>query len=246
MSSDKRLVPGFRQVDTFDSDECYERDEQGRVIEEISYVTLDLGAVEPTLVPSSSTYRLIVRGRLLIHPSRLTPCRAWIRQARSSSSLAQFFRVHTSHSSALSSSSPRKKVLSHLIHVSVSLIPTISDLHDQARRKVSHLANTSQRIRFKQVEVQPKDAPPEQPPGHSKSKGASSKQKLNTVSDDNIVDLITGNVEPGDLPPQRRRGGKGKGKRGSGSQLSQSRSGHVEQGATPEETPSAPGAAMDP
>ena len=61
MSSDKRLAPGFRQVDSFDSDEYYERDEQGDIVEEISYVTLDLGAVEPTLVPSSSTYRLIVR-----------------------------------------------------------------------------------------------------------------------------------------------------------------------------------------
>jgi len=60
--SDKRLAPGFRQVDAFDSHEHYERDENGEVIEEVSYVTLDLGAVEPTLVPSSSTYRLIVRG----------------------------------------------------------------------------------------------------------------------------------------------------------------------------------------
>jgi len=76
MSSDKRLAHGFRQVDSFDSDEYYERDEQGEIIEEISYVTLDLGAVEPTLVPSSSTYRLIVRGHdvpLLTHPTRLTP-----------------------------------------------------------------------------------------------------------------------------------------------------------------------------
>jgi len=70
MSSDKRLASGFRQVDAFDSDEYYERDEQGKVVEEISYVTLDLGAVEPTLVPSSSTYRLIVRGH---HPTILSP-----------------------------------------------------------------------------------------------------------------------------------------------------------------------------
>ena len=64
MSSDKRLAPGFRQVGAFDSDDNYERDENGNVIEEVSYVTLDLGAVEPTLVPSSSTYRLIVRGHV--------------------------------------------------------------------------------------------------------------------------------------------------------------------------------------
>lgn len=45
--SDKRLAPGFRQVDAFDLDEHYERDQDGEIIEEISYVTLDLGAVEP-------------------------------------------------------------------------------------------------------------------------------------------------------------------------------------------------------
>ena len=73
MSSDKRLAPGFRQVDAFGSDERYERDENGEVIEEISYVTLDLGAVEPTLVPSSSTYRLIVRGHNITHSPRLMP-----------------------------------------------------------------------------------------------------------------------------------------------------------------------------
>jgi hypothetical protein len=87
----------------------------------------------------------------------------------------------------------------------------ISDLDDQTRRKVTHLANTSQRIRFKQVEVRPKDAPPHQSVGPStlgKVRGVRSKQKSNAVGDDNIVDLITGNVDPSDLPLQRRRGGK--------------------------------------
>ncbi len=68
MSSEKRVAPGFRQVDAFDPDDNYECDENGNVIEEVSYVTLDLGAVEPTLVPSSSTYRLIVRGHALHSP----------------------------------------------------------------------------------------------------------------------------------------------------------------------------------
>ena len=62
MSSEKQVAPGFCQVDAFDPDDNYECDENGDVIEEVSYVTLDLGAVEPTLVPSSSTYRLIVSG----------------------------------------------------------------------------------------------------------------------------------------------------------------------------------------
>lgn len=65
MSSDERLAPGFRKVDAFGSGGLYECDENGEVIEEVSYVTLDLGAVEPTLVPSTSTYRLIVRRNTL-------------------------------------------------------------------------------------------------------------------------------------------------------------------------------------
>jgi general transcription factor 3C polypeptide 6 len=51
----KTLIPGYAHVDTFGPDEEYESGE-----EEVEYVTLDLGVVEPTLVPSSSTYRLIV------------------------------------------------------------------------------------------------------------------------------------------------------------------------------------------
>ncbi|KAJ3755992.1 hypothetical protein EV360DRAFT_48746 [Lentinula raphanica] len=47
------LCPGYRHVEEFDPDEEYEDE-----IEEF-YVTLDLGSVEPTLIPSSSTYRLI-------------------------------------------------------------------------------------------------------------------------------------------------------------------------------------------
>lgn len=65
MNSENRLASGFCQVDAFDTGDKYERDENGNIIEEVSYVTLDLGAVEPTLVPSSSTYRLIVRGHII-------------------------------------------------------------------------------------------------------------------------------------------------------------------------------------
>ncbi|KZT01864.1 uncharacterized protein LAESUDRAFT_663015 [Laetiporus sulphureus 93-53] len=45
--------PGYVQVDAFGPDEGYESDE------EVTFVTLDLGCVEPALVPSSSSYRLI-------------------------------------------------------------------------------------------------------------------------------------------------------------------------------------------
>ncbi|PCH34682.1 hypothetical protein WOLCODRAFT_139519 [Wolfiporia cocos MD-104 SS10] len=52
------LVPGYQLVDAFGVDDDYEQHD-GEVEEEVSYVTLDLGTVEPTLVPSSSSYRLI-------------------------------------------------------------------------------------------------------------------------------------------------------------------------------------------
>ena len=62
------LYPGYRQVQSFGPDEDYARVEDGE-IEEVSYVTLDLGSVEPTLVPSSSTYRLIVSITTLMVPT---------------------------------------------------------------------------------------------------------------------------------------------------------------------------------
>ncbi|CCM01862.1 uncharacterized protein FIBRA_03933 [Fibroporia radiculosa] len=49
----KCLFSEYRQVETFGPDQEYESEE------EVVYVTLDLGTIEPTLVPSSSTYCLI-------------------------------------------------------------------------------------------------------------------------------------------------------------------------------------------
>ncbi|KAF9493957.1 hypothetical protein BDN71DRAFT_1394080 [Pleurotus eryngii] len=45
---------GYKRVDAFGAEQEYEEDS-----EEVSYVTLDLGVIEPTLVPSSAEYRLI-------------------------------------------------------------------------------------------------------------------------------------------------------------------------------------------
>ncbi|KAF9476302.1 hypothetical protein BDN70DRAFT_882619 [Pholiota conissans] len=46
------LCSGYKQVEAFGPDDEYED-------EEVFYVTLDMGNIEPTLVPSSSSYRLI-------------------------------------------------------------------------------------------------------------------------------------------------------------------------------------------
>ncbi|KAF9050990.1 hypothetical protein BDZ89DRAFT_977112 [Hymenopellis radicata] len=48
------LCPGYTHVDAFDPQDEYEEEE-----EEVSYVVLDLENVDPSLIPSSSTYRLI-------------------------------------------------------------------------------------------------------------------------------------------------------------------------------------------
>ncbi|THU89627.1 hypothetical protein K435DRAFT_590793, partial [Dendrothele bispora CBS 962.96] len=47
------LVPGYTQVEEFGPDEEYEDEE------EVTYVTFDLGSIEPTLIPSSNEYRVI-------------------------------------------------------------------------------------------------------------------------------------------------------------------------------------------
>jgi hypothetical protein len=57
MAEFSSVCPGYKQVDVFGPDDEYEE-------EEITYVTLDLGNVELSLIPSSSHYRLIVRSRI--------------------------------------------------------------------------------------------------------------------------------------------------------------------------------------
>ncbi len=59
MNAEPSLFQGSVQVEKFGDDQEYEQID-GEVIEEVEYVTLDLGSVEPTLVPSTSSYRLIV------------------------------------------------------------------------------------------------------------------------------------------------------------------------------------------
>jgi general transcription factor 3C polypeptide 6 len=53
MSDSTLLCPGYKQVHEFDADEEYEN-------EEVEYITLDLGHIEPTLIPASTEYCLIV------------------------------------------------------------------------------------------------------------------------------------------------------------------------------------------
>ena len=101
------LVPGYRQVDSFGPDEDYFDEE-----EEVSYVTLDLGVVEPTLLPSTSTYRLIVSVCPFIHGTDDNEGheRVSIRQRLSYSFLARYSRVVMTRFSAPNSYSRKKNV----------------------------------------------------------------------------------------------------------------------------------------
>jgi hypothetical protein len=55
--------------------------EESEYEEEIEYVVLDLGNIEPTLVPSSQTYRLIVRTTIdITFTPFLRQCRVWTHQ----------------------------------------------------------------------------------------------------------------------------------------------------------------------
>ncbi|KAH9019761.1 hypothetical protein EDB84DRAFT_1275645, partial [Lactarius hengduanensis] len=199
-------------VDAFGSDSLYECNEHGEIIEEVSYVTLDLGAVEPTLVPSTSTYRLIG----LDTPTPFLQLSGTIFQG--------------THQSLLGT----------------ELLFTEDKGRSRAGRKITHLANTSQRIRFKQVEVRPKGAPPEPSdlPTRRKGKRAPKTQKVDG-RDANVVDLITGNVDPSSTVSQGRNVGKGNGSGGSESQTSQPHLESSERVAVSEETPSTQETAMD-
>ncbi|KAG2083528.1 hypothetical protein BD769DRAFT_1633148 [Suillus cothurnatus] len=108
---------GYRQVDFFDPDEEYLSDD------EEFYVTLDLGTVEPTLLPSSSTYRLV----------GLDTPTPFLQLSGS------FFRGQ--HDTLLGS---------ELLFTEGKNEP------ERNTRALTHVGVTERRIRFKEVQLQPK------------------------------------------------------------------------------------------
>ncbi|KAJ7629397.1 hypothetical protein DFH06DRAFT_1225586, partial [Mycena polygramma] len=117
------LCPGYKQVDAFGPDDDYEE-------EEVTYVTLDLGNVEPTLIPSSSNCRLIGL-------DTATP----------------FLQL---------SGTIFKGRHDPLLGTEL-LFTDGKDPTDWSKRTINHVANTEQRIIFKEVQLRPKKtfvAPP--------------------------------------------------------------------------------------
>ncbi|KAF8152362.1 hypothetical protein B0H34DRAFT_632599, partial [Crassisporium funariophilum] len=117
MNAPSSLCPGYKQVEAFGPDEDYEDEE------EVFYVTLDLQNVEPTLVPSSSAYRLIGL-------DTLTP----------------FLQLQGTI----------LKGRHDLLLGTELLFMDDKETHDWNKRSVVHVANTEQRIAFKEVTLIPK------------------------------------------------------------------------------------------
>ncbi|KAM6499154.1 hypothetical protein JOM56_004662 [Amanita muscaria] len=117
-STSTSLYPGYTHVEQFGADEDYESEE------EVSYVTFDLGNIEPTLVPSSSTYRLIG----LDTPTPYLQLSGTILKGR--------------HDSLLGTE---------------LLFTDEKDPQDRNKRSVVHVANTEQRVVFKEVRLQSKE-----------------------------------------------------------------------------------------
>ncbi|KAJ7640170.1 hypothetical protein B0H17DRAFT_898924, partial [Mycena rosella] len=110
------LCPGYKEVDAFGPDEEYEE-------EEVTYVTLDLGNVDPTLLPSSSSCRLIG----LDTPTPFLQLSGTIFKGR--------------HDTLLGTE---------------LLFTDGKDAVDWSKRSTTHVANTEQRICFKEVQLKPK------------------------------------------------------------------------------------------
>ncbi|KAG6826361.1 hypothetical protein H0H92_016153 [Tricholoma furcatifolium] len=152
------LFPGYKQVDSFGPDDDYDE-------EEVCYVTLDLGSVEPTLVPSSSTYRLIG----LDTPTPFLQLSGTILKGK--------------HETLLGSE---------------LLFTDGKDPADPSKKAVTHVANTSQRVCFREVRLQPKDAAPTP---SSSSKGKAKEPPLDGLvaeseAASNLLDRVTGKNAP--------------------------------------------------
>ncbi|KAM5530680.1 hypothetical protein V8D89_015652 [Ganoderma adspersum] len=178
------LLPGYKHVESFGPDSEYEE-------EEVEYVTLDLGTVEPTLVPSSSSYRLIG----LDTPTPFLQLSGTMLKGEHVSLLGTELLFSEA---AAAGSSPG--------------VNAEEQPHERAQGKKTlvHLANTERRIRFKEVELKPKVAGSSsngEDVGTPTAKIANLAKKVKTQME---------HVMSGSAGPSRRGRGRGGGqKRGS-------------------------------
>lgn len=223
MSTTESLCPGYRQVESFGPDEEYED-------EEVSYVTLDLGAnVEPTLLASSSTYRLIVSQSflimLLLFCCQCMMCisdiaRDWTRRRLLCNCPVRYLKDNMTRYSGLKSSSPRRKVPIHPRKITSGprLYTIVIDGADRTKKVVVPVGTTEQRIRFKEVQLkrksneQQQQHPSADPLTFVHENLTSAGDATNMAAPSNIVvDRITGKSVP--APSARASRSKGKEKK---------------------------------
>ncbi|OBZ73283.1 hypothetical protein A0H81_07033 [Grifola frondosa] len=168
--STSTLFPGYRQVETFGPDEDYEQLD-GEIEEEVAYVTLDLGSIEPTLVPSSTSYRLIG----LDTPTPYLQLSGTILKGQHQT----------------------------LLGTELLFTEAKDDQHDRSKKSLVHIANTEQRICFKEVEFKEKDSAASAQPPENATDGT--KKDTHTP-----VNQLVGNGK--EQAPRGRGGGR---KRGS-------------------------------
>ncbi|KAI1789340.1 hypothetical protein LXA43DRAFT_586862 [Ganoderma leucocontextum] len=180
------LFPGYKHVESFGPDCEYEAEEV-----EVEYVTLDLGTVEPTLVPSSSSYRLIG----LDTPTPFLQLSGTMLKGEHVSLLGT--ELLFSEAAAAGPSSG---------------VSTDEQPHERAQGKKAlvHVANTERRIRFKEVELKPKV------PGTSSNGEGMGTPTAKTSNLAKKVKTQMDHVMSGSAGPLRRGRGRGGGrKRGS-------------------------------
>ncbi|KAF6749158.1 hypothetical protein DFP72DRAFT_893274 [Ephemerocybe angulata] len=184
------LLPGYQQIEEFGPDDEYEGEE------EISYITLDLGNVEPTLVPSASGYHLIG----LDTPTPFLQLQGTV------------FKGHHHH----------------LLGTEM----VFSEDRELQKRTVQHVANTEQRIIFKEVTLQPK-SPSASPDRQEKPSEAtepsttseSTAQGAVLDADGQRIDRMTGKAAPPTRAPRAKGTAKKKQSEPEDSSLTESRKG---------------------
>ncbi|KAI0324199.1 hypothetical protein GY45DRAFT_1289295 [Cubamyces sp. BRFM 1775] len=170
------MFPGYENVEAFGPDEDYETEE------EIEYVTLDLGTIEPTLVPSSSTYRLIG----LDTPTPYLQLSGTKLKGQHQSLLGT--ELLFTEASGMCCGSRDEQHQHH---------------QPQGKRPLVHVATTERRIRFKEVELKPKGEGAAPDAAASSTSKSSTAKKVKTQMD-HVMGTQAGSS-------RRGRGGKKRG-----------------------------------
>ncbi|KAG5340657.1 hypothetical protein C0989_000912 [Termitomyces sp. Mn162] len=163
------LCPGYKHVQTFGPDDDYQD-------EEVAYLTLDLGSIEPTLVPSSSTYRLIADSVVMKGLDTPTP----------------FLQL----SGTILKGRHESLLGTELIFTDGK------DPHDPSKKSITHTANTSQRICFREVRLHPKGTLPK---GKTAAKDSPALEGwvVEAEAASHMVDRVTGKSAPKARAPRR-------------------------------------------